>query len=120
MVQPTFSVIKTKQKRTDGFSSLQGMTAVAKSTDHAVGAAKLFDLLHAFAVAGLIGQVDPLGDDAVISGARFRQPLVREPIIGRRRGQSESCLSLAVPSRSKAMNSAGVSRASFCTRLAAG
>ena len=121
---------------------------VAEAADHAVGAAIVLDLLHAVAVAGAIGQVAPLGDDAVeraagrasaifarsaslvVAGDRRKRRLCdakcfRRIASSRRaalceRHASASLLAVAVASRSKTMKQRRRLGGSFWMRLAAG
>lgn len=65
MVQQPFVVIEPKQQGADHFPAIQFVRGVAEAADHAIGAAEFLDLLHAVAVARLIGQVEPLGDNAI-------------------------------------------------------
>src|SRR5262245_42400361 len=70
MMEQAAIVIQTKQQRADDRLSLR----ISKAADHAVGAAIILDLLHSAAVAGEVGHVAPLGDDAVKRRADALEP----------------------------------------------
>src|SRR3954469_24755270 len=61
MVQRSVVIKQAEQQRADGLLSVQFVCGIAKPADHAIGAAEFLDLLHALAIAGLIGQVNALG-----------------------------------------------------------
>ena len=70
MMQQALVVIEPEQQRADHRLAF----VVAKAADHAVGAAVVLDLLHAVAFAGAVGQIAPLGDDAVERRADALEP----------------------------------------------
>jgi hypothetical protein len=65
VMKQTVGIVKTQQDRTDKLATRVPLLGVAEAADHAVGASELLYLLHAFAVAGLIRQIEPLRDYAV-------------------------------------------------------
>ena len=88
MVEQALIVVEPEQQRADDWLAL----VVAEAADHAVGAAVVLDLLHAGAVAGLIRQVAPLGDDAVERRADLLEPFLGiGESRGRRRQPDRSC-----------------------------
>ena len=74
MMQQAIVIVEAEQQRSDDPLAVHFVGGVAEAADHTVRAAEILDLLHAVAVAGLIGQVDALCDDAVATAARSRQP----------------------------------------------
>src|SRR6516164_907558 len=66
-------VIKSEQQRADRLA----VGAVTKPAHHAIGAAVVFDLLHAGALTRAIRGVASLGDDAVERRACLFEPLRR-------------------------------------------
>src|SRR5690348_6770266 len=70
MVEDAGIVVQAEQQGADDVLAL----VVAKAANHAVGAAITLDLLHAGAIAGAIGKVAPLGDDAVERAAEAVEP----------------------------------------------
>ena len=90
MVQQPFVVIEAEQQRADYLPAVDLVGRIAEAADHAIGAAEFLDLLHAVAVAGLIGQVDPLGDHAVTAAAGLCQPLFGECVTRRCRRQPKA------------------------------
>src|SRR5262245_9528845 len=86
-------VVEPQQQRSDhGFSFV-----VAEAADHAVGAAVVLDLLHAGALARLVGQIAALGDDAVETRADAFQPAFRIAELRRRRRQPDALGAPAIP-----------------------
>src|SRR5438477_6560643 len=72
VMQQPILVIKTEQQRADDILTL----VVAKTTDDAVSAAIILDLLHAAAVARAVFEVAALGDDAVEGRTGPLKPLL--------------------------------------------
>ena len=73
MVEFALVVVEAQKKGADqGFAF-----EVAEAADDAIGGAFPFDLLHASALSGLVGQVAALGDDAVESDSHVK-PLFRD------------------------------------------
>src|SRR4051812_38889634 len=93
MQQPCI-VVEAEQQRTDDFPPVQSVGRVAKPADDAVGAAKILDLLHAVAIAGLVWQVDAFGDPAVKTAARLAEPFFRNGETGRCRREPKGGLRL--------------------------
>jgi hypothetical protein len=77
VVKQAVIIIEAEQQRTDDLPARHAAFAIAKTADDAIGASMLLDLLHAFAVSKLIGQITPLGDDAIAAAPRGLQPLPR-------------------------------------------
>src|ERR1041385_973338 len=72
MMQQPPIIVQTEQQRADHLLARKLVGRVAKAANDAIGAAKFLDLLHAVAVAGLIRQVETLGDHA--AGAAAPRP----------------------------------------------
>ena len=70
MMQKPFAVIKAEQKRTYLFLSF----VVAETSDDAIGAAIVLDLLHAVTLAGTVCHVAALGDDSIQRVSNASQP----------------------------------------------
>src|SRR5438105_3519648 len=70
MIEPAVAVIETEQQRADQRAAL----VVAEAADHTIGATQILDLLHAAAIAGAVGKVTTLGDDAIERRAGAAQP----------------------------------------------
>src|SRR5262249_52503415 len=71
VVQQAGLVIEPEQERADDVLAL----VVTEAADHAVGAAVVLDLLHGAPLARVVGEVAPLGDDAVKRRADALEPL---------------------------------------------
>ena len=72
MMQQAFLVIEPKQKR--AYNLCYPSLAITEAADHAICASMPFCLLHAVAIAKLVGQVASFGDDAVAASAGRLQP----------------------------------------------
>src|SRR6201995_1826617 len=90
MVQQSLVIVEAEQQRADHLPPVDLVARVAEPAYHAIGAAQFLDLLHAVAIAGLIGQVDALGDHAVTAPARLRQPFLRKGVAWRRSRQAKA------------------------------
>ena len=75
MVQQSLFIVETEQQRADDVLAAEFVGGVAEAADHAIGAAKLLDLLHAIAVAGLIRHVGSFRDYPVAAAAGICQPI---------------------------------------------
>ena len=69
MVKCAVIVIKAEEQGSDELAALRRLLAVTEAAHNAVGAAVIFDLLHAVAIARLIGEIEAFCDDAVASSA---------------------------------------------------
>src|SRR4051812_33854830 len=91
-MQQACVVVEAEQQRAHDVLSVEFVRSVAKPADDAVGAAKILDLLHAVAIAGLVWQIETLGDDAVKTAAGLREPFFRRGIACRCRRESKGGL----------------------------
>ena len=85
MVQQTFVVVEAEKQRAD----LTAIRAVAKPADDAIDGADLLDLDHRRAIAGAVGAVETLGDDAVEVAADLAKPASCLGQLRRRRRQAD-------------------------------
>jgi len=63
-------IIKPQEQRSHDLAACHGPLTIAEAADHTIGAAVTFDLLHAFAIARLVRQIETLRNDAVAATAR--------------------------------------------------
>src|SRR6202012_6082177 len=75
-MKKTIVIVESKQNRPHDLATFLKLLTIAEAADDAVGAAVPFDLLHASAVAGLVGEIEPLRNHAIASGPCRRQPTV--------------------------------------------
>ncbi len=72
MIELAIRVIEAEQQRADDIPSF----VEAKAANNAIGRAIILHLLHRGAFAGPIGQVEPLGNNAVERRSNLFQPLL--------------------------------------------
>src|SRR5439155_20857995 len=86
VVKEPLVIVEPEQERADDVP----LGRVPESAHNAVRGAPLLDLLHAGPVAGVVGKIPPLRDDAVQGTAGLLVPAYRRPRIVRCRRQSNA------------------------------
>ena len=75
MVQLALFIIEAQQERAYDFAPGSTPLSVPKTPNHAVRGADAFDLLHAFAIASLVGKIDAFGDDTIATTTGPSEPI---------------------------------------------
>jgi hypothetical protein len=87
VVEQAVVAIEAEEERADQF----GIRAVTETADDAIGGAEILDLLHgAGALAGFVGSVEVLGDDAVQAAAHGAEPATGVGETGGGGGEAEA------------------------------
>src|SRR5689334_19783842 len=90
MIEQAAIVVEAQKDRAHEFA----VGPVSKASDHAVGRSHSLDLYHSVAIAGLIGQINALGDDTVECRTRLAQPPLCNGAVARRRREHEMRIAL--------------------------